>query len=425
MNRPHRDDTGNRRGPERRIPLDGTSAAANHEPDFVPLSDPASPAGGPVTFRVPGPPGAALTAPHAHDPDRRASESDVTQARCVVVVGAGVAGLACARAVQDAGVDVVVVDKSRGVGGRATTRRAFDSRFDHGAQYCTARDDRFADVVRGLADSGTLRRWFDRLPVPPGGRAPSTDPCDRWVGADGMSALPKAMAQGVDDVRTRRRVRRVDVDTAHATWRLELDDTSAPADGTPADSPPVEELVADCVVWTPPVPQSLTLLDSAGIALPAPEDAGLRRVRYLPCVTLLVQPAGPVTLGDDGALAPLGGPVAWIADNVRKGITSSPSVTVQATGEWSAAHFDDDEATVTADLLDACRPWLPDPPAATLLHRWRYATPDGDLPSDVVAVRAPVPAVFCGDAFGGGRVEGAFVSGLRAADRVLALLDGR
>lgn len=342
-----------------------------------------------------------------------------------MVVGAGVAGLSCARAVQEAGVDVVVVDKSRGVGGRASTRRAFDSRFDHGAQYCTARDDRFADVVGRLAGAGTLRRWFDRLPVPPGGASPSTDPCDRWIGAGGMSALPKAMAEDVGDVRARRRVRRVAIDGAETTWRLELDETAAPADGTTVDGPPVEVLVADCVVWTPPVPQSLALLDAADIALPGPEDAVLRRVRYLPCLTLLVQPAGPVSLGADGALAPLGGPVAWIADNVRKGIASSPSVTVQATGEWSAARFDDDEATVTAELLEACRTWLPDPPAATLLHRWRYATPDGDLPSDVVAVRTPAPTVFCGDAFGGGRIEGAFVSGRHAAEQVLALLGGR
>ena len=41
----------------------------------------------------------------------------------VAVVGAGLAGVACARGLQAAGVEVTVFDKSRGVGGRLATRR--------------------------------------------------------------------------------------------------------------------------------------------------------------------------------------------------------------------------------------------------------------------------------------------------------------
>ncbi|MFN9939342.1 MAG: FAD-dependent oxidoreductase, partial [bacterium] len=41
----------------------------------------------------------------------------------VVVVGAGVAGLACAGALRESGASVVVLEKSRGVGGRCATRR--------------------------------------------------------------------------------------------------------------------------------------------------------------------------------------------------------------------------------------------------------------------------------------------------------------
>jgi renalase len=338
------------------------------------------------------------------------------------VVGAGVAGLACADALARGGVDCVVVDKSRGVGGRASTRRAFDARFDHGAQYCTARDDRFAAILASLHEDGVVRRWFDHLPVPVDAPGPSTDPCARWIGTDGMSSLPKAMAAALPDVRVRRRVRHVEVSADGPFWRLALDDVAVPADGKAGEGNPLEVLEASCVVWTPPVPQTLVLLDAAGVVLDPEVDAVLRGVRYLPSLTLLVQPSGDVLLGGDGAFAPLDGTVAWIADNVRKGVSPGPSVTVQATGDWSAAHFDDDEAAVTAALLDACGPWLPDAPVATTLHRWRYATPAGDLPADVAVSDVPAPSAFCGDAFGGGRIEGAFLSGVRAADGVRRLL---
>ena len=52
----------------------------------------------------------------------------------VLVVGAGVAGLVAARTLADHGLEVVVLDKSRGVGGRLATRRLGDGvSFDHGA----------------------------------------------------------------------------------------------------------------------------------------------------------------------------------------------------------------------------------------------------------------------------------------------------
>ncbi|WP_230945853.1 FAD-dependent oxidoreductase [Burkholderia vietnamiensis] len=41
----------------------------------------------------------------------------------VAIVGAGIAGLACARVLADAGHRVTVYEKSRGVGGRMSTRR--------------------------------------------------------------------------------------------------------------------------------------------------------------------------------------------------------------------------------------------------------------------------------------------------------------
>ena len=42
----------------------------------------------------------------------------------IVVIGAGMSGIACARVLRAAGLPVRLIDKARGVGGRMATRRA-------------------------------------------------------------------------------------------------------------------------------------------------------------------------------------------------------------------------------------------------------------------------------------------------------------
>ena len=65
----------------------------------------------------------------------------------VVVIGAGIAGLIAAGELKRAGLHVLVLDKGRGVGGRIATRRIGGATFDHGAQFITQRNPRFAAVL--------------------------------------------------------------------------------------------------------------------------------------------------------------------------------------------------------------------------------------------------------------------------------------
>ena len=54
-------------------------------------------------------------------------------AKRVAIIGAGMAGLAAARLLREAGAGCMIFDKSRGLGGRMATRRAGDFSFDHGS----------------------------------------------------------------------------------------------------------------------------------------------------------------------------------------------------------------------------------------------------------------------------------------------------
>ena len=77
----------------------------------------------------------------------------------VIVIGAGLSGLTAARDLRAAGADVVVLEKSRGVGGRAATRRWDGWPVDHGAQFFTARSEDFRAQVEAWLEQGTCFAW--------------------------------------------------------------------------------------------------------------------------------------------------------------------------------------------------------------------------------------------------------------------------
>lgn len=72
----------------------------------------------------------------------------------ILIIGAGMSGLTAASALQQAGREVIVVDKGRGVGGRMATRRIGAATFDHGAQFVTARTPRVAAAIQEWLKQG-------------------------------------------------------------------------------------------------------------------------------------------------------------------------------------------------------------------------------------------------------------------------------
>ena len=305
-----------------------------------------------------------------------------------VVVGAGLSGLVAARTLHDAGHEVTVFDKGRGVGGRLATRRIDAAVLDHGAQFFTVRSDEFAAMVDGWSRDGVVREWCRGF-----GEA---DGHPRYVGAGGMTAIAKHLARGLD-VRTSSLVfslRRSGVDG----WIVRLDD------GT--------EHACDRVLLTAPLPQSYSLLFSADIEMPA----DLRGIDYDRTLGLLV------TLASNGHLVASPGGMqdpdevfSFIGDNVAKGVSAIPAVTFHANADWSLRHFEEDNDTTHTELLRLARPWIGEVEIlSSELKKWRFATPRSVWPERCWTHESGTLAL-AGDAFAGPKVEGAVLSGLAAA----------
>jgi hypothetical protein len=132
--------------------------------------------------------------------------------------------------------------------------------------------------------------------------------------------------------------------------------------------------------------------------------------------------AAPTAIPEPGGIKLTEGPVSWIADNTKKKISrKTPSVTIHASADFSRLHWGTPADGVAEILLQNAADWLHSEVRAFQLHRWQYSQPIEIHPSPCIKVDGDAPLVFAGDAFGGPRVEGAALSGLAAAEALLAV----
>jgi predicted NAD/FAD-dependent oxidoreductase len=183
-----------------------------------------------------------------------------------------------------------------------------------------------------------------------------------------------------------------------------------------------ETVCASAVLLTPPVPQSLALLDAGGIELPKDTRARLESIEYEPCLAVMASLDAPAQIPSPGGLAPTEGPIAWISDNQMKGVSATPAVTIHATADFSQENWDRDRQKSGRALLRAAEPWLGSGVTEFQVHGWRYSKPVRTEESACLTLNESPLLVIAGDAFAGPRVEGAALSGWAAAE-VLKQLD--
>lgn len=311
------------------------------------------------------------------------------------------AGLSAARALTQRGWDVVVLDKGRGVGGRMATRRLERARLDHGAQYFSAKTPEFQRLVQDLSAEGVVMKW----PMERDSTADVSFDHPRYVGVDGMNAVAKAVARNLT-VLTNETV---------VSFRAE-------ASGWVVETESGGQYRADSLLITIPAPQALSLAQKCGFMLEATDRDAIAAITYRPCIAVMVALNQTGRIPAPGAIRYESGDIAWVADNTQKGISpDQPSVTIHANADFSQAHFDDDLNEIGRQLINQIHDYIPtDAVSAVQVHRWRYSLADGRHPDPFLSATAPFSLLFGGDGFGAGNVEGAFTSGLRMAEFLLA-----
>ncbi|MDM8350346.1 FAD-dependent oxidoreductase [Pseudomonas sp. sp1636] len=323
----------------------------------------------------------------------------------IAIIGTGIAGLSAAQTLHAAGHEVQLFDKSRGSGGRMASKRSDVGALDLGAQYFTARDRRFVDVVQQWQARGWVAEWTPSLYHSRNGQlSASPDEQVRWVGSPRMSAITRAML-GALPVHFSCWITEVFRGPQH--WHLQ--DAEGHSHG-----PFSHVLIAA------PAPQASTLLAAA------PKLAGAAAsVVMEPTWAVALAFASPLNTKVDGCFVQ-DSPLDWLTRNHSKpGRDSSPDTWVlHASSSWSKQHLDMDKETVIehlhgalAELIDCAMPAL----TFGLAHRWLYARPASAHQWGSLA-DADLGLYACGDWCLSGRVEGAWLSGQDAARKLLAHL---
>lgn len=315
-----------------------------------------------------------------------------------LIIGAGLSGLVAARTLKDAGVRVTVLEKEEKVGGRMRTDVVENGVFDHGAQFFTVRSNRFEEMVEAWISAGVAEEWTRGFADSKGEY--QEDGYPRYKGTHGMSAIAGYLAQDLDvltgvEVSGLRRGESWEVIARSSTHS------------------------ADALVLTAPTPSALALVDSNGILLPPEAREVLEGIGYEPCIAVMALLDGPGKVPEPGGVQVGGDPLFWIADNRKKGISEVPAITIHAGPEFSREHAHTEDARVAHLLLEEAKDYVGAGVKATAVYHWEYSMPTKPHKEPFVYVEGPPPLVFCGDAYAGPKVEGAALSGLAAAEKLL------
>lgn len=327
----------------------------------------------------------------------------------IAVIGAGLSGLTAARTLADHGLSVTVFEKSRGVGGRMATRRTDQGDFDHGAQYFTVRDPRFRRYVDSWLRTGLVQPWPDTdegqtiVVLNNGQLERESNSIERFVPRPTMNAIAKHLAQELT-VQLNTRIKNIDTESG----AISLFDDS----GNPLGQ-------FDRLIVSAPAAQTAELL-SASFPKLANE---MSQIEMNPCWATMASFDRPVTENWQGAFLH-DSFLSWTSRNSTKPDRhpSSENVVIHASPEWTLQQWDSDPQQVAQMMLaefwkvTGCRPQEPN---HLIAHRWKYAIPV-ESTSTINCCDANGLVTVCGDWVHGGRVEGAFLTGMAAAGQLLS-----
>ncbi|MEU5907588.1 FAD-dependent oxidoreductase [Micromonospora sp. NPDC047527] len=308
----------------------------------------------------------------------------------MVVVGAGIAGVACAVELVRAGVPVRVRERGHVCGGRMASKRFAGRPADIGAAYFTVSDPDFAAVVDQWRAAGLVREWTDTFQsYDAHGRHDAPGPM-RYAAPRGLRSLVEHLAGPVP----------VTVD------RLVL---------TVEPGPTVDGERFDAAALAMPGTQAALLLDPAL----AEATRAVRAQSWSPTLSAVLRFPSRRWPAFHGAFVNDHPVLNLVCDDGDRRGDDAPVLVAHTVPEFAAGHLAQPTGAGPA-IEQAVRDLLGVPEEATdvHVHRWTYAKPTGDATGDTCHLDGDGIGL-AGDAFGKPRVQSAWRSG-RDLGRALA-----
>ena len=340
----------------------------------------------------------------------------------IAIVGAGIAGITCARELQAAGYQgITIFEKSRGVGGRLTTRRMHQTCVDRGTCYISPKGEEFRKLFDRLIADNIVETWTDTTYTLTANGNMLADPAiyPRYVAPGGMNQIAKYLAQDLD---IRFGQRAISIQPDGNLWRLAIDGTNP------------TEILARKVILAIPAPQALDLLKPLTHILPIAFVNDLTAVEFYPSIAVAAGYTVPqlaqwqTTHPQIKSVTCQGDPIlAWLGlDSSKRQQLAPPVFVLQSTAEF-AAKYPEPQSTAIASILMLERaserffPWFRDFQWQEP-HLWRYAIATSPLSSSSKtaadsyrSIDIPAPLFCIGDWCRGSKVEDAFLTGITVA----------
>jgi len=315
----------------------------------------------------------------------------------IAIIGAGISGLSAARNLVE-GNNIILFDKSRGVGGRMSTRYSEAYEFDHGAQYFTAKDKRFKALLSSKISEDVIKPWESRAFYKKDNKLTPDTGEFRYVSQPRMNSFAKKLSKDLN-IRLNSKVSSIYRDLKK--WVVETSDGKAYKN-------------FDIVILALPNQQALSLMP--------PETSyfdEVQKTQMDPCFALMVGFKKKYDFGWD-SLRLNNNINSWLAVNSSKPGRSDDLTTlvIHSEVEWSKKNKSSDKSWIQNQMASAASKTCGIDISRAhykVIHRWMFASVSKSSSKGCFYDHS-LNIATCGDWCNGGRVEGAYISGLMAAN---------
>ncbi|MDC0887938.1 NAD(P)-binding protein [Porticoccus sp.] len=359
------------------------------------------------------------------------------QTKSIGIIGAGISGLSCAKALEQAGYDVEVFDKGRNLSGRMATRRNDLSEFDHGAQYFTAKHPAFIQEVDRWIGADVAQVWSPKIAVLDNSKEneipAKKNQSNSWVATSirKLKSLKTSIFSASNTATSVERFIGVPKMTTPATFisrglsikkETTIDSVFVKPQSYPRWSLKSKEIGLiqgnfNIIIAAIPAPQAAELFKEISPKLTEISQS----VKMTGSWAVMLNFEEKVDLKFDAAFIN-GGPLRWIARNNSKPERGATEAWVlHATPEWSESHLNISKEEAIELLVKEFVALGGSLPKQSQAHLWRYAEAAQPLDTNF-AWDAENNLGICSDWVNGGRIEGAWLSGKRLAEFIIQSL---